>query len=428
MLTLFTIFVILQAACGQINPGWQYTGEKADTRQILTSIVEPDQLSFPSNGFQTSSMQNPLSIKNAIPKVIGTTKFTGKFEPGSTVPDRALNTSFDPSKQFNFLQVDRSGVITEFTFPNTADLVNIVDKWVSQFQQPDTMTYDLAGDAMIGTMPDPGAAYTCTTTATGKQCAKNPTNPNKVATKGKRYIFGADDRVFVNGARAAYPFRVVGLLGNHCTATLIAPRVVLTAGHCVFSQGGPGVGDWIADLSFKPAHDSGLVPQDPYGTLDWVSATTVTGWTVSNSWNWDFAIVKLASEPNIGWMSFGWHSGIDNGWGMNLNGYGGDVWSRMQHSFGTLVGAASDTFSYRNSLDMVKGHSGSGVYLYQANNNFRRIYGVNSCQVWVGGDPMAANANFNPGHQSPSWNQACRITSSKFARICGWIADPRIGC
>ena len=66
---------------------------------------------------------------------------------------------------------------------------------------------------------------------------------------------------------------------------------------------------------------------------------------------------------------------------MNLNGYGGDVWSRMQHSFGTLVESASDTFSYRNSLEMVKGHSGSGVYLYQANNNFRRIFGVNSCRL-----------------------------------------------
>lgn len=46
----------------------------------------------------------------------------------------------------------------------------------------------------------------------------------------RRYIFGTDDRTAVGGARANFPYRVVGVVGNHCTGTLVGPRHVLTAG------------------------------------------------------------------------------------------------------------------------------------------------------------------------------------------------------
>ena len=41
---------------------------------------------------------------------------------------------------------------------------------------------------------------------------------------------------------------------------------------------------------------------------------------------------------------------------------------------------------------------------------------------------MPLSSMASPSHTSPSWNQAVRITSSKFTRICGWINDARIGC
>lgn len=54
------------------------------------------------------------------------------------------------------------------------------------------------------------------------------------------HFFGRDDRVLVNVAEA--PWRFMGLLamttGEQCTATLIAPNVIVTAAHCIHTARG----------------------------------------------------------------------------------------------------------------------------------------------------------------------------------------------
>lgn len=63
----------------------------------------------------------------------------------------------------------------------------------------------------------------------------------------------------------------------------MGPRHVLTAGHCVHS--GPG-GDWIADLSFRPAYDEDAATKSPYGKFEWARATTKVAWTRDGNWAW----------------------------------------------------------------------------------------------------------------------------------------------
>jgi hypothetical protein len=75
---------------------------------------------------------------------------------------------------------------------------------------------------------------------------------------------------------------------------------------------------------------TGGASASPYGKIAWVRATTTSAWASSGSWNSDYAIIELASSPGVGWMSFGYHSGINSGWSMNMNGYpGSTLWGKM---------------------------------------------------------------------------------------------------
>ena len=60
-----------------------------------------------------------------------------------------------------------------------------------------------------------------------------------------------------------------------CTASLIAPSILVTAGHCVH-QGGNGDAGWIRSGTFYPAYRGGESPLYGSATSAWVIATS--GW------------------------------------------------------------------------------------------------------------------------------------------------------
>lgn len=70
------------------------------------------------------------------------------------------------------------------------------------------------------------------------------------------------------GDHNEYPFRVVGKLQSRgwlgyyqCSASLIGPRMVITAAHCVAS----GRGGWYSDFVFAPAYKDGNFPYGWFG-------------------------------------------------------------------------------------------------------------------------------------------------------------------
>ena len=123
-------------------------------------------------------------------------------------------------------------------------------------------------------------------------------------------------------AVTTYPYRAVGKLffttpsGNKtCSGSVISPRVVLTAGHCVHNGNGNSTG-WYSNFMFVPAFNNGAAPYLTWhasyisSTSGWVSG----GGTVPNAADWGMLEIsdqvvngtttKLGSAVGfLGWLT-----------------------------------------------------------------------------------------------------------------------------
>jgi glutamyl endopeptidase len=143
-------------------------------------------------------------------------------------------------------------------------------------------------------------------------------------------IIGSDDRVLVTN-HEAYPWHCIcsllirsntGLtfLG---TGWLVSPRVVLTAGHCVYMS---DEGGWATQIEVIPGR---FAEQRPFGSAISRDLRSVTAWTVDNDRDYDYGAILLPEDKRfgdeLGW--FGYATRDDaylRGVTLNLAGYPGD--------------------------------------------------------------------------------------------------------
>jgi len=183
---------------------------------------------------------------------------------------------------------------------------------------------------------------------------------------------------------------------------------VLTAGHCVHEGDG---GDWYSNFRFYPGRTRTNTPTSFTAVALW----SLVGWTQNGDISYDLGMVELSKETGLGWVSFGYHSGISNSWYMYSKGYPEDKSYGSQWSTDGNPSDVNGLDIQFQTLDGVGGQSGSPIYYYQGGNPV--IYGTFFGEVWWSflwwGD---------------EWNQFTRITSGRFSSMCDWINDARLGC
>jgi glutamyl endopeptidase len=221
-------------------------------------------------------------------------------------------------------------------------------------------------------------------------------------------VIGPDDRIQITRTNE-YPWRCICSLlitaadGTSWIGTgwLVAPRLLLTAGHCVYmhNQGG-----WASQIEVIPGRNGS---DRPFGSCITSNLRSVVGWTNSRDRNYDYGAILLPENcrygDQLGWFGYAVkNDGELNQLVTNLSGYPGDKPNGTQwfHSR-TLKDVDSQVLTYET--DTAGGQSGAPVWVRMQDGN---RYGVG---IHTNGD-LAGNS-------------ATRINQEVYNNIVRWLAE-----
>lgn len=194
------------------------------------------------------------------------------------------------------------------------------------------------------------------------------------------HYFGRDERVMVDST--AYPWRSIGQLdfeSGACTATLVAPDVVLTAAHCFFTDG-------YADrpISFFAGLD-GDTYVEVAGIVDYYvnpryDDNADFGPGQGNGEDWGFARLDRPLGDTLGYLAVlapqpeDQRRAISGGWfPMNQGGYSWDTGDRLSAHLGCRIIEFLADNSMFHECDTTLGDSGSPFFIDRGNNDYAVI-------------------------------------------------------
>ena len=183
-------------------------------------------------------------------------------------------------------------------------------------------------------------------------------------------VHGDDDRRQIT-ATDTYPWRVHASLlitaadGSNWIGTgwFIGPRVLITAGHCVYIKGSgvPNRDGWVTRMRVIPGRNGTV---KPCGEVVATKFHSVRGWTEHRNEEYDYGAIVLderLSNPK-GWIGFGRYDDDDLKTVVgNIAGYPGDKPPGTQWYGARRIDSVTPR-KVRYDIDTAGGQSGAAVY------------------------------------------------------------------
>lgn len=211
---------------------------------------------------------------------------------------------------------------------------------------------------------------------------------------------GIDTRI-VRTPTTAWPWRTISHFSNTCTGTLVGPRHLITAAHCINQQ---GTNTWFTftvrpgrDGSTIPYGSSTISPNPPSGKAAWYFTHPQwrnPGTANARQWDWGLIVIPDRLGDQTGWMGYVALNATtlkaNSQYNRGYPGCGGTrpdvpVNCQPQRLYGDTATCKFGAFSfpgsngwnriYNHSCDTSGGHSGSPIYQYF----FGNCSGIEAC-------------------------------------------------